>query len=136
MKRILHNPKSTVIFSEFKTEDEVNREVMVGKNDEVKGAANTSQAAINGAENELNVDEEKLNEAISINYTLGDRSFSYEEEEVSYNRDSNGDIKPEEDFIEIVEQDSFERLEAYKDRCPFLGLRKCILKVKITVSKV
>jgi hypothetical protein len=40
------------------------------------------------------------------------------------------------DFIEIVEQDSFEKLESYKDKWPFLRIRKLISKVRLIITKL
>jgi len=37
--------------------------------------------------------------------------------------------------IDIVEMNSFDKLEAYRDRFPFLALRKFICKQRLNVSR-
>ena len=39
-------------------------------------------------------------------------------------------------LIDIVEMNSFDRLEAYRDKFPFLALRKCIWRQRINVSRM
>jgi hypothetical protein len=68
-KRVLHKAKELVVFNEFKTEDKVNKEIGIDKEEELKGNILEGIYAM-----EMRVDGSQLNEAISINYTLGDRS--------------------------------------------------------------
>ena len=42
----------------------------------------------------------------------------------------------ENNLIDIVEMNSFDRLEAYRDKFPFLALRKCIWRQRINVSRM
>ena len=128
-KRILYNPKKAVIFSEFKTEDEVNKEIGISEEEEYKAKLETGEIA----ESEFKVDEEHLNDAISLNYTLGNRSCSFSTESQGFLQEK--DEKGNNDFIAIVEQNSYERLEAYRDRCPCLRIRKCIMKIRLMITK-
>ena len=128
-RRILHNPKKAVIFSEFKTEDEVNKEIGISEEEENKAKFDAGEID----EYELKVDEEHLNDAVSLNYTLGDRSCSFSAEGQSFVQEK--EEQGNDDFIAIVDQDSYEKLEAYRDRCPCLRIRKFFMKIRLMITK-
>ena len=127
-RRLLHNPTKAVIFSEFKTEDEVNKEIGISEEEENKAKFEAGEIA----EYELKVDEEHLNEAVSLNYTLGDRSYSLSAEGESFIQEKG---QGNNDFVVIVEQDSYEKLEVYRDRCPCLRIRKWMMKIRLMITK-
>jgi hypothetical protein len=41
-----------------------------------------------------------------------------------------------ESFYKIVDKDSIEVINDYSDRCPLLGLRKRIMKIRVYISRV
>ena len=129
-KKVLHNSRNAVIFNEFKTEDKVNQEV--GLNED---KANRSKSEFFDADIEsVEYDQSHLDEAISYQYSLADRSYSYEANENSIEADREN-IK-EENFVEIIDQDSFEKLKEYKDRLPCLSIRKLFLRMRLIVTKL
>lgn len=130
-KRILHQPRKDVIFSELISKNEV-EEMKLGKFEYDNDPAKQDESE-ECEYNEIKVDKEHLNDAISINYTLGDRSASFSVDDQSFIADKKH--KDENNFIEIVEQDSFEKLEAYRDRCPCLRIRKFIMRIRLMITK-
>lgn len=111
-KRVLHNSKNLVIFNEFKNEEKIHKEIGILDRNGTQNKSELFDADIESIE----FDESKLNEAISYQYSLGDRSDSFDEKDKSIldNKDNIG----EENFVEIAKQDSFEKLEVYKDKWP------------------
>lgn len=43
---------------------------------------------------------------------------------------------PEPDFFKIVDQDSIEIIDGYRDRCPMLGFRKHVMKVRVYIVRM
>lgn len=129
-KRVLHNSRNTVVFNEFKTEDKVNQEVGLNEDKVNKSKSEIFDADIESVE----YDQSHLDEAISYQYSLADRSYSYEQNENSIEGEKDN-IK-EENFVEIVEQDSFEKLKEYKDRLPCLSIRKLFLRIRLIITKL
>ena len=111
-KRVLHHNKAHVCFGEFKNEDRINHEMGV---DHVNKSQ--SERPIDPRMGEVKYDESELDDAVSYRYSLADRSYSFEQEEDVPDEDPmNVPNQGDENFLEIVEKDQFEKLENYRDR--------------------
>jgi hypothetical protein len=130
VRRVIHTSREIVAFNEYQNEANVNKEI--GMNDE---KINRSKSEISDdGRNKLEFDDSHLNEAISYQYSLGDRSSFVDENEVSIFEGKDHNLG-EENFVEIVEQDSFEKLESYRDRWPCLSIRKLVLRIKLLITR-
>lgn len=128
--RRLPNRKNLVVFNEYKTEDKLDKDIGIqdDQHEVVK------EDAFHSEDNEMKFDDSYLDEAVSYEYTLGDRSCSFSGNDESFMKEKEG--VNEEEFLEIVEQDSFEKLNNYRDRFPLLGLRKLIMRIKLIITKL
>lgn len=127
VKRVLHNSRNPIVYNEFKNEEHIHKDI------KLREEVNQSKVEASELEpKDLKFDESHLDEAISYQYSLADRSYSFDEKDSSFieEKDEAGD----ENLVEIVKQDDLEKLEAYKDRLPLLGLRKSILKLRLMVT--
>ena len=68
----------------------------------------------------------------SFNYAPYERSLSLVEEGQNNQKDEFVQDNP----IDIVEQNSFDKLENYKDRLPWLHLRKSIMRIRRMINKI
>lgn len=113
VRRVIHTAQQIVIFNEYQNEANVNKEIGVNND-----RANLTRSEI--AEDYINkfeFNESHLNDAISSRYSLGGRSSFVEDVEAGIFEQQDDNLG-EENFVEIVEQDKFEKLESYTDRWP------------------
>lgn len=132
-RRVLHTKKSIVVFNEFQNETKVDGQIGISS----IGGDNASQfdRPIDPSKIRVDYDEADLNRAVNHEYSLGDRSYSFEEAEgESHGEDEEG--IGEENFVEVVDQDRFEKLEIYKDRLPCLKFRKYINGIRLRIVKL
>jgi hypothetical protein len=137
-KRVVHNSRKPVLFNEFITEVAVNS--LIGMNGKIgekhKESRKVSQPSEEGTK-EMKFDESQMDEAISYRYSLADRSFFESEEEKRDGEEQEKDKRDigEENFVEIVNQGDFEKLEVYRDKFPCLTIRKIMMRIRLTVQK-
>ena len=107
-RKIIKSKNVPICFDEFKIDDKFNKNIGANE-DELKN----QNVDVEFDPNEVFIDESHLDNE-SFNFTPIDRSTSLVNEGV--NQDQNGFVQ--ENPIEIVDQNSFDRLENYKDKLP------------------
>ena len=124
-RKVIKNKNNPICFDEFKGEDKYNKAIGANE-DELKD----QNQDIEFDPNEVFIDESHM-ENESFNFTPLERSVSLVNE---------GEKKDEEfvqeNPIEIVEQNSFDKLEEYKDRLPWLRIRKLFMKTRRIINKM
>lgn len=130
-RRVLHTKKSIVVFNEFQEESRVNDQIGVAKNEN----ASQFDKPVDPANNRVDYDDADLDQAVNYNYTLEDRSYSFDNSEEDEDKKDDNNAG-EENFVEVVEQNRFEKLEKYRDRCPCLKSRKFICKIRLMITKL
>ena len=130
-RRIIHNKKSIVVFNEFKDEEKINNDIGAEK---MNTNMRQNEKLMDPGGDRIDYDVSELDEAVSYRYSLADRSYSFDVERESEVEDQEN--LNEENFVEVVEKDRFEKLENYKDRLPFLSVRKCISKIRLRITKL
>lgn len=127
-RRIIRNKVQDIAYNEFKQDDKFNKAIGINENE----IENAKTIGIVFDPQDILIDDSHLDEAISYHYSLGDRSFSLSKNSKESEQE---DEVEQENFIEIVEQNSFDKLEAYRDRLPFLSFRKFLLRIRRLINK-
>ena len=125
-RKIVKNKNNPISFDEFKQDDKFNKEIGVNEDELEK----IKPLDIDFDPNEIVINESHLDEE-SFNFTPFERSVSIVNENVKEEQDEFVHENP----IEIVEQNSFDKLENYKDKLPCLHLRKSLLRIKRIINK-
>jgi hypothetical protein len=73
----------------------------------------------------VNADQVDLQKAIGMKIVV--------KENINLHEDAQNKVN--DSFYKIVDKDSIEVIDAYRDRCPGLGLRKCIMKTRIYINR-
>ena len=107
-RKIVKNKNTPINFDEFKSEDKFNK--VIGATEEELDKIQPQE--INFDPNEIVVDESRMNEE-SFNFNPDDRRLSCAHDSLNQENEFVQDNP-----IEIVEQNSFDKLENYKDRLP------------------
>ena len=107
-ERLSKNKNTPINFDEFKSEDKFNK--VIGATEEELDKIQPQE--INFDPNEIVVDESRMNEE-SFNFNPDDRRLSCAHDSLNQENEFVQDNP-----IEIVEQNSFDKLENYKDRLP------------------
>ena len=125
-QKIVKNKNTPINFDEFKCEDKFNK--VIGANEEELDKIQSQEFDFDP--NEIVVDESRMDDE-SFNFNPDDRSLSWAHDSLNQENEFVQDNP-----IEIVEQNSFDKLENYKDRLPWLHLRKSILRLRRAINKI
>lgn len=106
-RKVLKAKNAPVSFDEFRNEDKFDKRI--GANEDEVQILEDQQ--VNFDPNEIVIDESRMDD--SFNFNAAERSLSLANE-----GSDRGDGFVQDNPVEIVEQNSFDKLENYKDRLP------------------